>query len=937
MRTLDLGRVQEQAFGYKNNHKNARYVITSNFEKLRFYIDYAGEYLEWNLFTLTKENFASLWVCLAWNSIQYDIPKRLKTESISREEEITKNFYRHYKQFKDDLFDNLIELNPDRDKLTLFQAAQVILNRVVFIRFVEDRGLLLPNFTEKQIIKGWETIYAELGDQYPFFRHIQTYFERLNKGYTYREIEIFGFIGGLFEKDSTLEGLEISDEVLRTHLHALCQYDFNSDVDVNILGHIFEHSLSEIECIKNELTGVQPIAPQDSQRKKEGIFYTPKYITKYIIEQTVGRLCIAKRQELGINDEWLHEMMESNTAETKKKKGQKKIAYGQDDSRLSVLNQYREYLLSLTICDPACGSGAFLNATFDFLKDEHQRLDEMASKIVGNPTTFPEVENEILRNNLYGVDLNEEGVLITCLALWLNTAKKRQKLCSLDRNIKCGNSLVDDVAVASDKAFDWHKKFPQVFVNGGFDVVLGNPPYVDSEMMCKYNPEMREHLTQTYSTAKGNWDLFVPFVERGLSLLNGHGVASFITSNKWLSLDYGKSIRDLVYPRIYSMCDCTMVPVFENASVSTVIFALGKRESNTLQVDCFQGEEVTPRNCIAKDLCNADFYKDKLSSVFSNSTAIIEKISKHQPLGDFEEFKVLAAFTTGEAYEVAKFVNNNLSPAKTFYKLVNTGTIDRYSCKWGFDTFTYLRSKYIAPVISKKDFRANFSRRFEKFNCAKIMTTGIRYFESFLDTNNEWLSTKSTVITTGKIEDLRWLIALYNSRLITFYIRENYFSSSMAGGINFTPTLIKKLPIPPLRTKDKKRLALLSDKMLALHAKLQTERQNFLEMLTDHFDGLTITGKLKYFDELEFTEFRDELKKQTNHSKGIARLFKLPTPKYFDKMAEWKTFFNKNKKKIEVILQKINQTDTDIDRIVYDLYGLDKPEIAIVDSAEPLS
>ncbi|MDZ7775292.1 MAG: DNA methyltransferase [Bacteroidales bacterium] len=235
----------------------------------------------------------------------------------------------------------------------------------------------------------------------------------------------------------------------RKHTLRLSGYDFETDVDVNILGHIFEHSIGEIESVQAEIRG-EAVDRQKTQRKKEGIFYTPKYITKYIVENTVGRLCEEKRQELGIVDE-----------EYTKGRRHRKMA------TLKALNQklddYRVWLLSLTILDPACGSGAFLNQALDFLIKEHGKIDELRAELLGESLVLSDITNDILENNIYGVDLNEESVEIAKLSLWLRTAQKGRRLNTLSQNIKCGNSLIDDPAVAGNKAFNWQQEFPGVF------------------------------------------------------------------------------------------------------------------------------------------------------------------------------------------------------------------------------------------------------------------------------------------------------------------------------------------------------------------------------------------------------------------------------------------------------------------------------------------
>lgn len=443
-KTNDLSKVEQQAFGYKSHNKNAIYVITSNFEKLRFYIDNAVEFIEFNLFTLSEKDFSLLWICLAYENIAKNIPKQLKSESVSKETDITKALYRDYSEFKNSLFDDILKFNrteTTEEKISYFKKTQKLLDRLLFIFFAEDTNLLPPN-SLVQIIEQWKLL-KELDEYQPFYNRLKKFFGYLNTGFKGKKYEIFAYNGGLFKSDEILDRLIISDEILLKYCLKLAEYDFSSEVDVNILGHIFEHSLSEIEEITNQL--VKGATESVNKRKKDGVFYTPQNITKYIVDNTVGKLCEEKKEELGI--------VQIDTTLIKKEKKE----------YLTRLDSYRQWLLSLTICDPACGSGAFLNAALNFLITEHQIIDEMIANITGASIVFQEIENVILENNLFGVDINDESVEIAKLSLWLRTAKPHRKLNSLNNNIKSGDSLISDPDIAGKKAFNWQKEFPQVF------------------------------------------------------------------------------------------------------------------------------------------------------------------------------------------------------------------------------------------------------------------------------------------------------------------------------------------------------------------------------------------------------------------------------------------------------------------------------------------
>jgi hypothetical protein len=452
--TTDLSKIETQAFGYKNNQPNCIYVITSNFEKLRFYIDNATEFLEFNLFTLIEKEFELLYLCLSFDSILNGIPKKLKEESLSEEKNITKKLYSDYSLFKRELHRDLVKQNPDFDALLLFKKSQKLLDRFLFLFFAEDRQLLPPN-SVRLILNDWREL-QERDEEIPLYTRFKKYFGYLNTGFKGKRYDVFAYNGGLFKPDEVLDVIKIDDELLFKHTLKISDYDFQSEVDVNILGHIFENSLNELDEIKAQLEG-NIIAKENTKRKKDGVFYTPKYITKYIVDNTVGKLCQDKKAEINIVEE------EYCTD----KKRTKTIT----QSRLEKLTVYRNWLLQLTICDPACGSGAFLNEALDFLIAEHRYIDELQAKLFGDAIILNDVSKSILENNLYGVDLNEESVEIAKLSLWLHTAQPNRKLNDLNNNIKCGNSLIDDETVAGNQAFHWQNEFPTVFEKGGFDVI----------------------------------------------------------------------------------------------------------------------------------------------------------------------------------------------------------------------------------------------------------------------------------------------------------------------------------------------------------------------------------------------------------------------------------------------------------------------------------
>ncbi|HET8839099.1 MAG TPA: type IIL restriction-modification enzyme MmeI, partial [Flavobacteriaceae bacterium] len=259
--TTDLGKVEAQAFGYKSRQPGCDYVVVSNFEKLRFYVENAVEHIEFNLFQLSKEDFKLLWLCLSYDSIATDLPVKLKKESLSTEDTITKKLYQDYSIFRRELFNDLLLKNPETDKLLLFKKTQKLLDRFLFILFAEDR-LLLPVNLIKKIIAEWEQL-REMRVEHSLYERFKLYFNDLNAGNVKQDI--FAYNGGLFQSDEILDNLRVDDQLLHDHTHKLSTYDFESEVDVNILGHIFENSLNEIEEIENQVVQAPPGLPQGEE------------------------------------------------------------------------------------------------------------------------------------------------------------------------------------------------------------------------------------------------------------------------------------------------------------------------------------------------------------------------------------------------------------------------------------------------------------------------------------------------------------------------------------------------------------------------------------------------------------------------------------------------------------------------------------------------
>ena len=926
--TTDLNKIEVQAFGYKNNQPDCVYVITSNFEKLRFYIDNATEYVEFNLFHLTEKEFEWLYLCLAYENIANDIPKKLKEQSLSQEKDITKALYTDYSLFKRELHHDLVQQNTNFDTLELFQKSQKLLDRFLFIFFAEDRNLLPTNLIFR-INQEWRQL-QEMRMNISLYDRYKIYFNDLNQGAKVvlpafsqtmssqkEEHQIFAYNGGLFKPDAILDYIKIDDELLYRHTQKLSNYDFQSEVDVNILGHIFENSLNELDEVKTQLEGGIPNpnpSPKEKgigKRKKDGVFYTPKYITKYIVDNTVGKLCTDKKAELQIIEE-------DYFTDKKRTKATKQPL-------LEKLNHYRNWLLQITICDPACGSGAFLNQALDFLIAEHGYIDELQAKLFGDGLILSDVEKSILENNLFGVDLNEESVEIAKLSLWLRTAQPNRKLNDLNSNIKCGNSLIDDVAIAGDKAFNWQTAFPKVFdastgSAGGFDVIIGNPPYG-----ATLSPTDVKYFRDTYSTVIGHSEVYYIFTEKAIkTLIKENGYLGFIIPNAWLSNKYAKKLRELLIDetKIEKLINFNKKIIFEDANVETAIVIL--KINPAIDNIALVGQDLDLLYEFKQNEWKSN--NDYLISFASDNT--IDKILKKINLSEFKLSDKLDISNGFKPYQVGYGINLNGEPLKDedvknriyhsntnenqlFKNEIKGKGVNRYCLKWE-ESYINWGNWLMSP------------KSYHYFEQPKILVRQVisDYLFAYLD-KEKYFADQSLYVCTNyrnkEEESLEFYQCLLNSKLYGFYFRKFYSEED-----DLFPKIkvneLKNLPVKDISKDNQTPFIEKADLMLSLNKDLQEQSQKFQRTIQRKFELTDLPKKLQDWYLLSYSEFIKELGK-----KKVKLLL--------SQEAEWEEYFTTEAKKVLELKTQIDATDKVIDAMVYELYGLSEEEIEIVEKS----
>ncbi|MFH1343270.1 MAG: DNA methyltransferase [Pseudomonadota bacterium] len=494
---------------------------------------------------------------------------RLVERQWARGRKLEGEFYDRYKDVRDRLYNVLRLNNPDFPGRPgeLLRLTQKLLDRFIFAFFCEDMGerMLFPPQMLRDFLRSRsvEPFYDENGPElWDFFRRL---FTLMNSGGTLSRLTLPEINGGLFAQDSLIDGLRIPNHVFaksgqganeaslesdtNTLFYLCARYNYAARGDVKeslslyTLGHIFEQSITELEYREGELEGRDTVAKL-SKRKRDGVYYTPEPVVNYLVEQTLGP--------------WF--------ADVKAECGYPNPEDGAPTS--AAATDYVERLRTIRIVDPACGSGAFLISAFRRLLVERiaaARDVERASS--GTPGAFDEAPliADILRNNIYGVDINPASVEIAKLALWLHSARASAPLSSLEHTIRIGNSLVGEdfwagrqrnaQAEERVRAFDWRDAFPEVWPagrDGGFDVVLGNPPYVKLQNLTKVDPDVVDYLAaergiDTYQSAqRGNFDLYLPFIEKGLRLLAPGGRMAYIAPSLWAVNQYGEGLRSFV-------------------------------------------------------------------------------------------------------------------------------------------------------------------------------------------------------------------------------------------------------------------------------------------------------------------------------------------------------------------------------------------------------
>ena len=383
-------------------------------------------------------------------------------------------------------------------------------------------------------------------------------------------------------------------------------------------------------------------------------------------------------------------------------------------------------------------------------------------------------------------------------------------------------------------------------VKDGFDVVIGNPPYIDSETMTRVMPEQRNIYSSIYETAKGNWDIYILFFEFALKHSQIGGTTAFIVPNKIVSIDYAEVVRDYISKNAYfiSLRDYSRVPVFE-ASVYPCTLIFSKAKTDFVSIAKMNNlDEILYSNRISNKL----FFSQNNWNIWlgtPNEVSLLTKLIEKSLFSIKDKYNVSAAATVNEAYIVKELLKNGVYNPKKF-KLINSGTIDKYVSLWGIKDTKYIKSSYSTPVVDKTEVKKNLPNRYDLATSEKLIIASMtKVLEVYYD-NGEYLAGKSTTCIYQKESDfgLKFILGCLNSKLESFWLIKKYNSQAMSGeAINISTSVVQNLPIPPATPAQQKPIIALVDKILAAkkaNPQADTSKlEHRIDLLVYHLYGLS--------------------------------------------------------------------------------------------------
>lgn len=934
----------QQAWEYATNAPGVKWVLVSNYLEIRFYGFGEGTqaYDKFDLAALTDPaEYARFMLLLSAENLLSGHTESLLKESRREDKDITNALYSDYKSLRGELINSVRAQLPTLDPLDAIAAAQTVLDRVLFTAFAEDTGLLPDRILEKAFV------HSDPFNPRPVWENFTGLFTAIDKGNP--ALNVPPYNGGLFAPDPVVAQLKIPDEVCE-QFKKIGDYDFASEVSVTVLGHIFEQSIADVERLQAQARGEdveeEKKTGTSGRRKRDGVVYTPDYIARFIVEQTLG----THLREIFANTMLLYSQKGTNPDDYEVIKWKRKSA------ELEAWEAYRNRMKTLRIVDPACGSGVFLVMAFDYMKAELTRVNDKIAALKGEYVgDLFDPDSEILTNNLFGVDVNAESIEIAKLSLWVKTARRGKPLDSLDKNLKVGDSLIEDSNYAYlAHGFTWASAFPEIIEEGGFDIVLGNPPYVRMEFL----KAMKPYLEKRFEVVSDRADLYCYFFERGLNLLKSGGRLGYISSSTFFKTGSGKPLRNFLRQKgtIETVVDFGDLQVFEGVTTYPVVITMRRNEPvNKHELQFWKIDNLPEANFRSSfEKAKEPYPQQSLTNgswALENPSlkALRDKIRKNTKSIKEGYGSPLYGIKTGlnAAFVIDTPTKNSLCEddprsgelLKPFLKGKN---LKRWRAEpsglWiiyipknciEIDDFPAIK-EWLLPFKEKLEARAAKQLWFElqqpqqaysnAFENIKISYCDIADSNPFhLDTSGSYLETTGFALPVADQE----LVALLNSKLIWFMFKA--LTPLASGGFYRMKTqYIEQLPLPKWGVAKRKLLA-----ELALSCQTAANEQFALQQaLSRRIPDLAspdiepkLTNKLKSWWEFpDFSAFRKEVKK----------CLKADIP--LSERSEWEDWIARDKAEIARLTTEIKANEKQINAIVYELFDLTQNEISLLES-----
>lgn len=808
--------------------------------------------------------------------------------------EVDDAFLSEIEEWRELFAKNIALRNKDITIDELNYAVQQIIDRLVFLRMCEDRGV--EKYEQLRNLLDNDNIYQHFGEI------CQKADEKFNSGLFHFKEEK----GQITPPDKLTLDLNIDDKIFRTIIKDLyypnSPYEF-SVLSPEILGNVYEQFLGKI--IRLTPSHQAKIEEKPEVKKAGGVYYTPQFIVDYIVENTVGKLC-----------------------------------KGKTPNKVSKLR----------ILDPACGSGSFLLRAYTYLlkwhrdyysnQKDNKRLENKIYQGKGGEYHLTIQEKKrILLNNIFGVDIDPQAVNVTKLSLLLKVLEGENKdaleaqqklfreraLPDLGDNIKCGNSLIGqaiyddpDLELTTDdidriNPFDWESEFSEI-MSGGFDAVIGNPPYIRIQAMKQWaSIEVERYKNSYHSASKGNYDIYVVFVEKGLSLLNKDGILGFILPHKFFNAKYGRPLRSIIAKgkNLQKIVHFGDQQVFDRATTYTNLLFLTKshnKKFKLIKVSNLDKWRVTGE--AIEGYINLNRVTDDEWNFFvGEGSEIIEKLSQMPiKLKDVTK-KIFQGLITGAdsifllnntesgyfhsdatnknyqlerklihplckgSRNIRRYHVSNLNKSIIFpYKIINDKAIllskeefySDYPAIWDYllSNRSKLESRERGKWKNERWYAFSRTQNLNQMEQLKIITPSIANSASFtLDSTDFYYFVGSgggggggygITLINEDIKEYKYILGLLNSKLLDFYLK-SYSSTFRGGYYAYNRQYIEKLPIriinfdKPKDTSMFNRMVILVEQMLNLNKEIEDVKtpdaeqriQRQINVINNQIDELT--------------------------------------------------------------------------------------------------